>query len=189
MTKWSLPVKTEWMIEQMAHEPTRSYAQEIDEVVKQQKPDYKQACEIGNAWGVSTMTILLAGEGRLTSVDKNQPIRAMEELRVNGLLGRCDLKQFDSEDFWKQNQIKFDLIYIDGSHLYEDVYVDFMEGWKHLKKGGLFICDDIVHPNNQQCDPDSKEMIYGVGHALLQMIVEYKITKIGTTTRLFWTIK
>lgn len=186
---WTLPQKTDWMIEQMAHEPTRSYAQEIYEVVKKHKPDYKQACEIGNAWGVSTMAILMAGEARLVSVDKNQPIRALEELRVNELLGRCDFKQFDSEDFWKQNQTKYDLIYIDGSHIYEDVYVDFMEGWKHLDKGGLFICDDIAHPANRKADPETMEPEYGVGHALWQMIIENKITKIGTTTRLFWTIK
>ena len=38
---------------------------------------------------------------------------------------------------------KFDLIYIDGSHKYGDVLNDAMNGFDHLKKGGIIIFDDF----------------------------------------------
>lgn len=186
---FKLPIKTAWMDEQMKHEPSRAYAEEIHQVVSQYKPDYELACEIGNAWGISTLAILTAGEGKLVSVDKGEPVRALEEMKAHDLLYRCRFVQQDSEDFWESNQQKFDLLYVDGSHLYEDVLVDFVRGWKRLKPGGLFICDDFIHPANLQCDPARNDTVYGVGQALWQMVVKYGITQIGTTKRLFWTIK
>lgn len=40
-------------------------------------------------------------------------------------------------DFFKKNKLKFDLIYIDGSHEYEDVKQDIIESLKHVKEGGI----------------------------------------------------
>jgi len=49
-----------------------------------------------------------------------------------------------SDDFFLLNTETFDLIYIDGSHYYEDVKKDFKNSLKILNKGGILICDDFL---------------------------------------------
>ena len=46
--------------------------------------------------------------------------------------------------FKKKNNYKFDIIYVDGSHYYKDVYNDLMNSEKKLKKNGLMIIDDLL---------------------------------------------
>lgn len=40
------------------------------------------------------------------------------------------------------NEMKFDIIYVDGSHEYMEVYEDCVFSWELLKEGGLLILDD-----------------------------------------------
>ena len=49
-----------------------------------------------------------------------------------------------SNNFFVKNSKKFNLIYIDGSHFYEDVKLDFENSLNYLKKGGVLICDDFL---------------------------------------------
>lgn len=49
-----------------------------------------------------------------------------------------------SNNFFIQNSKKFNLIYIDGSHFYEDVKSDFENSLNYLEKGGILICDDFL---------------------------------------------
>ncbi len=46
--------------------------------------------------------------------------------------------------FKKKINFKFDIIYIDGSHYYRDVFNDLMNSEKKLKKDGLLIIDDLL---------------------------------------------
>ena len=46
--------------------------------------------------------------------------------------------------FKKNNKYKFDIIYVDGSHYYKDVFNDLMNSEKKLKKNGLMIIDDLL---------------------------------------------
>lgn len=39
---------------------------------------------------------------------------------------------------------KYDLIYVDGSHHADDVMVDALQGFRHLKVGGVMILDDYL---------------------------------------------
>lgn len=58
-----------------------------------------------------------------------------------------------SENFFKNNNKKFNLIYIDGSHFYDDVKKDFINSMKCLEDGGILICDDFYwffYKNKQQ---------------------------------------
>lgn len=49
-----------------------------------------------------------------------------------------------SNNFFIQNSRKFNLIYIDGSHFYEDVKLDFENSLNCLEKEGILICDDFL---------------------------------------------
>ena len=52
-----------------------------------------------------------------------------------------------SDNFFSKNSKKFDLIYIDGSHLKSQVFKDIKNSWKILNVGGLIICDDYFYGN------------------------------------------
>lgn len=188
---WKLPTETDYMKAQMEHEGTREYADQIYHTVKMYKPDYKTALEIGAAWGVSAISILLAGKGHLTSVDKNPNARATEEVAAVDLNSRHVTTIVSSEDFWKENTAKFDIVYIDGSHLYEDVRNDFFNGWEALNDGGLFMVDDYTHEDNKKVDMDGDPpyVMYGISLALWELVYEKQIKQINTKSKIFWTIK
>jgi len=55
------------------------------------------------------------------------------------------IKKSDSKSFFnKNNKSLYDLIYIDGSHNYEDVLIDAFGSFKLLKKNGYMIFDDFL---------------------------------------------
>lgn len=185
---FKLPIKTDWMQEQMDHEPSRSYAEDIYRLTKKFKPDYKEALEIGSAWGISSLAILGAGKGRLSSVDPDET-HAYEEVRVNGYSGRWQGIKARSKGFWEENDKRYDLIYIDGSHLFEDVYMDLNEAWKRLDKGGLLMIDDWTHKLNKDVDVNAMEPIFGVSYALCLFIAEQDIRRQRTTMKIWSTVK
>ena len=57
---------------------------------------------------------------------------------------RIDIYRNSSEDFFKKNIKKFDIIYIDGSHFYLDVKNDLINSLKIIKKNGIIILDDFI---------------------------------------------
>lgn len=180
--KWMMPEKTEWAKECNTHEPTRSYGQEIYELTK--KHGYKNALEIGCAWGVSTLAILQGGNGMVLSVDVNPQTHANEEVEVNGFRERWSFHHSDSTDFFKQNELTFDYIYVDGSHKYPKCQDDLFMAWECLQTGGILIADDFTHPKNQVVDKDGETVEYGVSFAVCNLIKEKRITRIDSTTRL-----
>ena len=61
-----------------------------------------------------------------------------------------------SANFFKLNYDHlYDLIFIDGSHEFEDVLLDAKSSFKVLKKGGLIIFDDFIwfHYKNEKLNP------------------------------------
>ena len=69
-----------------------------------------------------------------------------------------NIKKFKmfSSDFFKNNNKNFDLIYIDGSHVSDDVFFDSIESFKILNKNGILLFDDffgqVKFDNNQPID-------------------------------------
>ena len=63
---------------------------------------------------------------------------------TKNLRDRINHHKINSSDFFKINNKTFDIIYIDGSHFYLDVYNDFENSLKILKNGGLIILDDFL---------------------------------------------
>lgn len=180
---WSLPIKTDWMHEQSSHEPSMQYAKDIHKVASQLK-DFT-ALEIGAAWGFSTLAILEAGAKHLTSVDNNLSIKAPEEVEMNGYKDKWVWDCVRSETFWQENSTTFDLIYVDGSHLYNDVKNDLYQGWEHLNEGGLLLVDDWDHKNNQKVDTDGKSVEYGVSLAAWEFLRDH-LCKMGIEGRVLW---
>lgn len=189
VNNWKLPIKTDWMKSQMNHEPTRVYAEEIYQCIKNNKSDYKNALEIGAAWGVSSLSILLAGDGKLTSVDINPKVKTPKEINANNFEDRHEFINSSSEEFYKKNDETFDIVYVDGGHTYELAHLDIRECWKILNPGGLMIVDDVVHKYNKEVHPEALEPHFGVAIAVMEHIVNNNITKIGSSPKLWWTAK
>ena len=57
-----------------------------------------------------------------------------------------NIKKFKktSDDFFKKNNTKYDVIYIDGHHLGSQVYKDIKNSWSCLSNYGYLICDDYI---------------------------------------------
>lgn len=173
---FELPKQTKWMKEQMLHEPTRAYAEDIFNLAK--RFPFKEGLEIGCMWGVSTLSLLLGSpESHLTSVDKSDYTHAPEETEANGIIDRWGFVNLDSRDFWGRNKETFDLIYVDGDHTYPFASVDIQEGWKVLRKGGILAVDDVLHKHNQDD--------YGVSLAAWEHFHEHK-PKMGFEGRILW---
>jgi predicted O-methyltransferase YrrM len=57
---------------------------------------------------------------------------------------RLVVNKMSSKKFFKFNKIKFDLIYIDGSHLCDDIKNDFISSIKIANKDCIIILDDFL---------------------------------------------
>lgn len=178
---WALPIKTEWMQSQYDHLPSRLYAEDIYKVASRLK-DFK-ALEVGAAWGLSTLAILEAGAKYLMSVDPNGLIQAPSEVEANGYKDRWAWNCVRSDKYWSENDEKFDLIYIDGSHLYRDVKPDLYEAWQRLNPGGLLLADDWDHKKNIEADGNEAE--YGVSLACWEFWRDNPC-KAGIQGRVLW---
>lgn len=178
---WTIPIKTEWMKDQSNHAPSMSYAQNIHKVASTMKNF--DALEIGGAWGFSTLAILEAGAKTLVTVDPNVLIEAVNESKANGYTNHS-WTCVRSDKFWKENTATFDLIYVDGSHLYDDVRNDLYEAWKVLRPGGLLLADDWDHKKNIKAEGDTSE--YGVSLAVLEFWRDHDVAHIGIEGRVLW---
>lgn len=182
---WSIPIKTDWMQEQSSHEPSMQYAKDIYKVASTR--DNFMALEIGMAWGFSTLALLEAGAKHLTSVDSNTLALGKEESEANGYTNHV-WTCCKSSKYWAENSTQFDVIYVDGSHLYEDVSLDLKEAWKRLNKGGLLMIDDWEHKNNQKVEEDGKSVEYGVSLACWEFWKERvdQVKDVGIEGRVLW---
>lgn len=183
---WQLPVKSEWMKSQSTHEPSMEYAKDIYKVAST-LPKGFTALEIGMAWGFSTLAILEAGAKLLLSVDPNVLALGHEEAVANGYTNHI-WTCCRSELYWYENDSKFDLIYVDGSHLYYDVKSDLWKAWERLNPNGLLMIDDWDHKNNQKVDTDGKSVEYGVSLASFQFWQDHvdEVKSVGIERRVLW---
>ena len=176
-----LPEKTDWMVSQMAHQPTREYAQDIFNLA--QKFPAKKMLEVGCMWGISTLALLMGNpKATLLSVDKSDYTHAEEEVTVNELKDRWRFLVMDSKNYWAKVDDSFDFIYIDGDHSYDYAHLDIQNGWKHLNRGGVLAVDDATHKNNR---PDSSDP-YGVSIASLEHWLNNPTAQAGLEGRILW---
>lgn len=181
---WSIPVKTDWMKTQASHKPSMDYAKDIHRVASR-LPEGFTALEIGGAWGFSTLAILGAGAKSLETVDPNVLAECKNESEANGYTNHI-WNVLKSQDYWQPNNTKVDLIYVDGSHLYDDVKNDLYKAWEQLKPGGLLMADDWDHINNIKVDVNSSFSIYGVALACWEFWRDHPVKDAGIDGRVLW---
>lgn len=125
--------------------------------------------EIGSGWGMSTRAFLqYAPAAHIITIDKldrNLPSRKGYPERVAGFEDRLEEKIGDSRQIVPQLEGTFDLIYIDGSHVYEEVLADLRNSLTKTHPGSTIIMDDCLHQKHEN-------MEYGVWFALRQVLWE-----------------
>lgn len=74
-----------------------------------------------------------------------------------------------SDDFFKDNQEKFDIIFIDGLHLQEQVIRDCINALKFLNEGGTIIWHDCLPTTEkmQVREMHNGQVMYGKGGYIL----------------------
>jgi len=73
-------------------------------------------------------------------IEKNFDLNTSQFLNNN----RLHKYKMTSNDFFQSNNNKFDFIYVDGDHSAEQVYLDIINSWKVLNKGGYLLLDDYM---------------------------------------------
>ena len=63
---------------------------------------------------------------------------------INPFLNRVIKNKKSSKKFFLKNKKKYNIIYIDGSHYYKDVFRDAINAKKFLDKDGIIIFDDYI---------------------------------------------
>ena len=131
----------------------------IQGIMNQIKPVYTM--EIGMAYGVSTFLFALKHE-ELSGKPNNQHY-SIDPFQISHwdscglmLLEREGMANYVNyfESFssiqlpkWVEDGLKFDLIYIDGSHLFEDVFIDYYYCSPLLNANGMMLFDDCRDPH------------------------------------------
>lgn len=126
------------------------------------RADPVRILEVGSWEGRSTLFLLTYfTQGHLTAVDTwagsdeyqynaTQDLRDLEA-RFDGNLTpfveRLTKRKGSSLHVLPQlldEQQKFDVVYVDGSHVADDVFTDGITAWRLLKQGGVLIFDDFL---------------------------------------------
>ncbi len=88
-----------------------------------------------DTWGGSKENFT-DGDPNLKKVESNFDLN-LEEFR-----GKTNKYKLSSDEFFKKNNKKFDFIYIDGSHYYDDVLNDAVNSFNALKENSYILFDD-----------------------------------------------
>lgn len=98
-----------------------------------QKRGYKSYLEIGHNSGYNFRKI---NASRKISVDPDDTLAK-------------PIFKGTSNAFFKQNDEKFDIIFVDGLHHAEQVYKDIVNSLKALNDGGIIVCHDMLPPTKE----------------------------------------
>lgn len=106
----------------------------------------KEILEIGMDQGASALALLRgAQDAKLLSVDIYPCQAGNERVMRDEVASRFTFVEADSREYLKKLPVEsFDLIYIDGDHLYDVVKSDLQLAFLLIKKGGVILVDDCV---------------------------------------------
>jgi predicted O-methyltransferase YrrM len=114
--------------------------------------------EVGLGFGGSALTIACTHQelgrpplGQHTALDPHQASHcdnaALAVIERAGLSGYVDFKpQYSAIALaaLAAEGARFDLVYVDGSHVFEDVFIDAFFGFRLLNTGGVIVFDDCT---------------------------------------------
>ena len=77
--------------------------------------------------------------------DNIEQLKIFKEKQKNNLKSK-NIQYIDINSFYLPTLIskKFDLIWIDGGHLYPEIAWDICNAYHMCKKGGWILCDDVI---------------------------------------------
>ncbi|MBJ7401774.1 MAG: class I SAM-dependent methyltransferase [Bradyrhizobium sp.] len=132
----------------------------IQQTMRERRP--LRTLEIGLAFGASTLVFCTenkklghAGEKQHTAIDPYQPyspydeagVYAVERAKLADYLDyRPEFSEFVLPRLLESHQ-RYDFIYIDGSHLFENVFIDTFYCARLLNDGGWMALDDSSDPH------------------------------------------
>ena len=108
----------------------------------------RSACFFLNYFRQSTLTCVDTWKGSVENFDNSTPdLNSVEknfDKNVFEFKNRVIKNKMRSKIFFQSNKKKFDFIYIDGSHFYDDVLNDAKDGFNALKKDSYMLFDDYT---------------------------------------------
>lgn len=130
--------------------------------------DCLNCLEVGMAYGTSGLYMCQAladngNNGKLYSLDPNQSTQWQSIGRLNieraGLLQHHELIEATSYialprllgEVESNTRSAFDLVFVDGMHLFDYTLVDVFYAFKLLRMGGCLVVDDIKHDGVKRC--------------------------------------
>ena len=98
------------------------------------------------------------------------------------LTDRVKIRKGDSgvilQDLYGEGQ-RFDFIYVDGSHLLLDTYIDCVLAWSLLNKGGVMVIDDYLFESNNEQMSIMEKPKPAVDHFLTRNQGKYTVLHMG----------
>lgn len=102
------------------------------------------------------------------------PIKIENKIGVDPVMGGTH--RMTSDEYFQINKTKFDVIFVDGLHHYEQVQKDLINSLKVLNKGGLILIHDMLPQNpGQEKIPQSQASWTGDVWKLAVELLESKI--------------
>ena len=152
--------------------------------------------EIGTYTGISLINIIKLipnsigyGLDKWQSYEENELLTQIDNLQVEksfynnihnqGLSNRIfGIKSSSTDKLIEfiKNNVQFNFIYIDGSHLLLDCYTDLVMSWNILEKGGIIVIDDYLYKKDENILNSPFE---AVNHFLKAFKEQYKLLNIG----------
>ena len=132
----------------------------ISKELKKNKKNFEITCldiwdEFENTANTNSFT-----HNKLVEVLKNSSVYNLflHNLKVNNISDKCRIIKKKSNDYLATINKKFDLIIIDGSHLYEEVISDLENSKKIIENKGFIIGDDYEIKYQDLSNIDLKEI-------------------------------
>ena len=125
-------------------------AQQINSIAKQMNR-CGNYLEIGVQFGFTLASVEIDSK---TGVDPN--------LRFNPRLApEVTLYSTSSDEFFSRlpEGTKYDFIFLDGLHTFEQTARDFLNALRHLRPGGVIVVDDVVPSSEAKALPDRDESL------------------------------
>ena len=122
----------------------------INSLIK--KKNAKNYLEIGTQFGYTLEAVKFSNR---IGIDPNP------RHRIKNLPSGMKSLKITSDDFFdREKDISFDFIYIDGLHVFKQVYKDFINSANHLSQGGQILLDDVIPIDSFSADVNQTRAVY-----------------------------